>query len=174
VTPQQREDLPVLLVEVFAAGANREPGASPVPTRGGYSWAVGDRGCFRPVDRLDDFVGPLDHVEGVEADPRLGDLLAGHGRVNAAAVQADGFDRCSPLGAEGGEELLEGGLGPLFADPDDVASVVVGHDGQELAASPVGDLVDADAVEVVQAGVVDVVGDDPADDCVDRLPGAAQ
>jgi hypothetical protein len=34
---------------------------------------------------------------------------------------------------------------------------VVGHDGQELAAAPVGDLVDPDAVEVVQPGIVDVV-----------------
>src|SRR5262249_30218494 len=38
--------------------------------------------------------------------------------------------------------------------------VVVGDDGQEPAAAPVGDLVDADAVQLVQPGVVDVLGHD--------------
>jgi hypothetical protein len=49
---------------------------------------------------------------------------------------------------------------------------VVGDDGQELAAALVRDFVHADAVRMVEAGVVDVVGDDPGDDRVDRFPGA--
>jgi hypothetical protein len=47
-------------------------------------------------------------------------------------------------------------------------------DGQVLLAAFVRDLIDADAVEAVQAVVVDVVDHDPNDDCIDRLSGAAQ
>jgi hypothetical protein len=96
-------------------------------------------------------------VERVEADPRLRYLLSGDGQVDAAAVEADRLDRGGALRAEGGEELFEGGFGALFSDPDDVAGVVVGDDRQELVATLVGNLVDANAVEAVQAGVVDVV-----------------
>jgi hypothetical protein len=69
---------------------------------------------------------------------------------------------------------LERGFGALLRDPDDVAGVVVGHDGQEPVTALVGDLVDPDAVQVVQAGVVDVVDHDRGDDRVDGFPGAAQ
>ncbi|WP_433304073.1 hypothetical protein ACQP2F_13855 [Actinoplanes sp. CA-030573] len=51
---------------------------------------------------------------------------------------------------------------------------MVGHDGQEFVAALVGDLVHADAVEMVESGVADVVGHDPGDDSVDRFPPAAQ
>jgi len=51
---------------------------------------------------------------------------------------------------------------------------VVGDHGQVAVALAVGDLVDADLVEAVQAGVVDVGGDHPDHDRGDRLPGAAQ
>jgi hypothetical protein len=43
-----------------------------------------------------------------------GDLLAGHGQIDAAVVEADRFDRGGPPGAKDSEERLEGGLGALL------------------------------------------------------------
>jgi hypothetical protein len=51
---------------------------------------------------------------------------------------------------------------------------VVGHHGQVSVALAVGDLVDADAVQALQAGVVEVGGDHPHRDSSHRFPGAAQ
>jgi hypothetical protein len=66
------------------------------------------------------------------------------------------------------------GFGAFFADPDDVAGVVVGDDGQELMVAFVRDLVDADALVAVEPGVVDVVDHDAGDDRVGRFPGASR
>jgi len=51
---------------------------------------------------------------------------------------------------------------------------VIGHDGQETVSLSVGDLVDADAVEVLQAGVVDGLGHYVDDDLGHRLPADPQ
>src|ERR1700761_7810083 len=98
MAPEQGQDLAVVVLEVFAAGADGEAGAAPVPAVG-HAWAGGHGGCFGAVDRFDDFVGPLDDVEGVEADSCLWDLFAGDGQVDAAAVEADRFDRGGPVGS---------------------------------------------------------------------------
>jgi hypothetical protein len=64
--------------------------------------------------------------------------------------------------AEAVEEALQGGAGHALTGPDDRAvTVVVGHHGQVSVALAVGDLVDADAVQALQAGVVEVGGDHP-------------
>ena len=55
-------------------------------------------------------------MERIEADGGVRDLLAGDGQVDAAAVQADRLDSGGTVGSQGGEELLEGGFGALFAD----------------------------------------------------------
>ncbi len=139
----------LLIVETFLAGPDDEPSAAPVTA----AWHAGDDGDvrrFSAVDGFDDFVGPLDDVERVEADSGVRDLLAGDRLVDAAAVQADRFDVGGAVWAEGGEELFERGLRTLFADPDDVAAVVVGDDREELASAFVGDFFHADPVEVVQ------------------------
>ena len=107
---------------------------------------------------------------GVETDPGLRNLFARYRQVDAAAVEADRLDRGGTVWTERCEELLESRFGSLSTDPDDVAGVVVGDDGQELTAAFVGDFVDADAVELVEAGVFDVVGHDSGDDRVDRFP----
>jgi hypothetical protein len=79
------------------------------------------------------------------------------------------------VGAEGVEEALQGGAGHALTGPDDRAvAVVVGDHGQVAVALAVGDLVDADAVQAFQAGVVEVGGDHPHRDGRDRLEGAAQ
>ena len=49
-------------------------------------------------------------------------------------------------------------------------TVVVGDHGQVPVALAVGHLVDPDPVDLLQAGVVELVGHDPAHDARDRLP----
>ena len=62
-----------------------------------------------------------------------------------------------------------------LAGPDDRAvTVVVGDHGQVAVALAVGHLVDPDAVDPVEPGVVEQVGDDVGDDAGDGLPRAAQ
>jgi hypothetical protein len=78
VSAEQAEDLAVLVVEVLPAGADGESGAVPFAAFG-HAGPGGHGGCFGPVDRFDDFVGPLDHMEGVEADPGLWDLFTSDG-----------------------------------------------------------------------------------------------
>jgi hypothetical protein len=117
----------------------------------------------------------LDDVEGVGAHPGLwgagpGDLGVGAVQVHRRCLQPGGA-----LGAEGVEEALQGGAGHALTGPDDRAgTVVVGDHGQVAVTLAVGDLVDADAVQLVQAGVVEVGGDHPHRDGGHRLPGAAQ
>ena len=62
----------------------------------------------------------------VEAHPGAGNLFTGDGQVDAAAVEADRFDRGGAFGSEPGEERC---LGTLLAGPDNVAGAVVGDDG---------------------------------------------
>jgi hypothetical protein len=112
-------------------------------------------------------------VERVETDRGIRYLLASDGQVDAAAVHTDRFDRGRPIRAQGGKELLKGRLGTLLTDPDDVAAVVVGDDRQEFTAAFVGDLVDADPVEIIQPRIVDVINNDAADDRIDGFPRAA-
>jgi hypothetical protein len=76
---------------------------------------------------------------------------------------------------QGSEELLQGGAGLAFADPDDrTVAVVVGDHRQVAVALAVGDLIDPDPVQPVQAVIVDVRGNDPDHDRGHGLPGAAQ
>jgi hypothetical protein len=100
------------------------------------------------VDGVQGFVAPVDDVERVQADPGVRGLLAGHGQIDAARVHADRLQR-GGAGAQRGEELAERFFVALLTNPDHPPGVVVGHDGQELAAAPVGDLVHPDAVQVV-------------------------
>jgi hypothetical protein len=51
--------------------------------------------------------------------------------------------------------------------------VMVGYNGQVAVAFAVGDLIDPDPIQVLQAAGVDVLGDDPAHDPSDGLPACA-
>ena len=51
---------------------------------------------------------------------------------------------------------------------------MVGDDGQVLVVTAVGDLVDTEMEQVVEALIVQVIGDDAGDDVVDRSPRAPQ
>jgi hypothetical protein len=102
-------------------------------------------------------------MKRVEADGGLRDAFAGHRQVDAAAVQADRLHVSGAGWADGVEGPGEAGLGAVLADPHHVAGVVVGDDREVAVAAPVGDLVHPDAVQPVEADVVDVRGDHPRD-----------
>ena len=71
-------------------------------------------------------------------------------------------------------ELLEGARLLAFAGPDHRAgTVVVGDHGQVAVALAVTHLVHPDPVDLIEAGVVELVGHHPFQNG-DRLPGAAQ
>jgi hypothetical protein len=79
------------------------------------------------------------------------------------------------VGAEGVEEAFQGGAGHALPGPDDRAvAVVVGDHGQVAVTLTVGDLIDPDAVQALQAGIVQVLSHHAHRDGGHRLPGAAQ
>src|SRR5215211_5815324 len=112
-------------------------------------------------------------VEGIEADLGVRDRLADGALVLAAHVDRDGPDRVPPV-AELGEERLQGGAVAAGCAPHDRAGGVVGDARQVALAAAVGDLVDADRDEAVEAPLVEVVGHHALDDAPDRVPGDAQ
>src|SRR6266542_1749707 len=76
----------------------------------------------------------------------------------------------SELVEEGTHRLLRSPL----PDPDRVAGVVVSDDGEVLVALEVAHLVDADAVQPLKAGAVELPRHHPLDDVADRGPGDAE
>src|SRR5207237_284980 len=106
------------------------------------------------VGRFEGVAGPCDDVERVEADRGVGELGEGGFAVDAGHVHAHGPDAGAAVFAEQIVEGGEGGAAAALADPQDAAGVVVGDRGEERAALAVGDLVDADAGEAVEAVVV--------------------
>jgi hypothetical protein len=109
-------------------------------------------------------------VEGVKADLGVGDGVADGALVLAAHVDRDRADRVL-AGPELGEELGQGGAVAAGPAPHDRARPVVGHAGQVAVMAAVGDLVDADTDEAVEAALVEHVGDHASHDPPDRVPG---
>ena len=71
------------------------------------------------------------------------------------------------------EEAAQRLFGAALGDPHDITGVVIGDDRQILVAAPTGDLVDTKVEQIIEAGLVEMVGDDIADDTVDGFPRAA-
>src|SRR6201999_145209 len=75
------------------------------------------------------------------------------------------------------ELIVEGVYGlaaPPGADPDDLASVMVGDHSQVTMTAFIGDVVNADPIKPIQAGVIETLGHNPFDDSVDGGPGTTQ
>jgi hypothetical protein len=109
-------------------------------------------------------------VERVKAQLGVGDRLADRALVLAAHVDRDRPDRVAAV-AELGEELGQRGAVAARTAPHDHAAGVVG-DAREVAVSAaIGDLVDADANEAVEATLVKVIGGNASHDPPDRVPG---
>src|SRR6266568_9486366 len=79
---------------------------------------------------------------------RLQDIWRAH-------VHAHGLELLGAL-AELVEEGADRGLRAPLADPDGVAGLVIGDDGEVPVALPVAHLVDADAAQPLEAGAVEL------------------
>jgi hypothetical protein len=98
-------------------------------------------------------------VEGVKAHARFGNPGLGADRLLIAGrhVDRDRLDRRLLLVCELVEECLQGGGVAARRGPHDPAGLVVGDAGEEAMVGLVGDLVDAEHHEPVEAVGVEVV-----------------
>ena len=136
-------------------------------------------------------IGELNDVIWVDADHRLGRVLASGGGIPVAHVQADrsklsgaladgwlsallasriGGERreCGDLGVELFEEAIGGLLARAVGSPHDLAAKMVGHEGEVVVLALPADLVDPDVEEAVQTGGIELVVTDALDDPPDR------
>jgi hypothetical protein len=115
-------------------------------------------------------VGELHDVERIDALGDVGDRLGRGLGVGASQVDRHrpkpGLSLVAELVVERREGLC---VVALLGPHHSTVAVVVGDHGEIAMAPTIGDLVDADAIEIVQAGIVDLVGDHAHDDVGDRL-----
>ena len=113
-------------------------------------------------------------MKRVHALAGLGGTGVGGLLVGAPHVQADRLKVPAASLAELGVEALQGlGVLALGGPHHRSVPVVVGHHCEVAVALAVGDLVDADAQQPVEAGLVQLVGHDGYDDPGHRLPADA-
>ena len=112
-------------------------------------------------------------MERVEADLRVGEVLANRFLIAARHVDRDRADRALALAEQIEEGLQRGGVAARCA-PHDRPSPVVDDRGQVALAAAVADLVDADRDQTAQAPLVEVVFDDALDDPPDGVPADPQ
>jgi hypothetical protein len=112
-------------------------------------------------------------VEGVKADLGLRHGLANGALVLAAHVDRDRADRCLAV-TELGEELGQSGAVAARSAPHNRPGPVVGHAGQVAVMAAIADLVDADADQVLEPALVEVLGDHARDDPPDGVPADPQ
>jgi len=123
---------------------------------------------FVAPDLVDGALPKPDDVEGIEADLGVGDVGADRFLIAAGHVDRDRPDRAPAVA-----ELIEEGLQRLGVAarraPHDGASLVI-YDRCEVAlAAAIGDLVDADRDEAVEAALVELVGDHALDNPPDGV-----
>ena len=124
------------------------------------------------IDRL---VGEGDEMEGVHALTNVGRLHGGRVLEGAAHIEADGFEFRHPLGPQLVEERHERfGVLALVGPDDPTLAVVIGHDGQIAMSLPIGDLVDPEAGQSLEATVVEHVTHHVDNDLGNGLPAHAQ
>jgi hypothetical protein len=100
------------------------------------------------------------------------DLIGGGLGVGLPQVEGDRLDLGLPLGAELGVEGSQGLGVPALGGPHHrPATVVVGHHGEVAVPLAVGNLVDADPVELIEPPLVEVLGHHPDHGPGHRLPG---
>jgi hypothetical protein len=86
-------------------------------------------------------------------------------------VGGDGGKLGCAVGAQFGEEPVQGGGVLALGAPGDLAAAMIGDQREVAVALAPGDLVNADLEQFVQAAVVEPVDHDPLADRPDRLPG---
>lgn len=127
-----------------------------------------------PKHRVEGLGGPLDHVEGVEADLGVRCVFLGRGDIGTATVHGDRFQPAGPLRSQLGIEGGQGRLRVSLADPHHIAGVMIGNHGQIGMTAPIGDLVHPDPVEIIQPGIGQILIDDAGDDLIDHGPRTPQ
>jgi hypothetical protein len=153
-------------------------------------WSPEARSSFQYPRRTSSsaLVGELNHVIRIDADHRLGRVVAGGGGVPVAHVQRDRPElggaltderlRVVCVGRRGrcdlGVEFFEEPIGCLLAGavgaPHDLPALVVSHEREVVVLALPADLVDPDVVEAVQAVGIELVVADTLDDPPDRVP----
>jgi len=117
--------------------------------------------------------GELDHVERVDADGRLGGVawLGDRLQEGGAHVGGDGGQPGRTVGAEVGEEPVQGGGVGALGAPHDLAGAVVGDQRQVAVALAPGDLVDAGLEQLLEPVRVEPAGGHPLADHPNGPPG---
>jgi hypothetical protein len=100
-----------------------------------------------PSHRIHGLIEVLLNVEPIEDDLVLcvGDPLSADGAVGLPHVHGDGLNLAGHAGGQAGEEALEGFLGAIGADPQDLGGVEVADHDDIVMALEHGHLVNADA-----------------------------
>jgi hypothetical protein len=124
---------------------------------------------FVAADLVDRALGKAHDVERVERDLGRRNGVADRLLIAARHVDRDRPDRVLAV-AELVEELGKGGAIAARSAPHDRARAVVDDAGQVAVMAAIGDLVDADTDQALQAGLVEMVGDHTLDDPPDRVP----
>ncbi len=125
------------------------------------------------ADPVDCALRKPDDVEGIEGDLGLRDRVTDRLLITARHVDRDGLDRVAAL-AELIEERLQGGGVAARGAPHDRPGLVVDDARQVAVVATIGDLVDADRHEALQASLIQVVGHDALYDLPDGVPGDPQ
>jgi len=123
---------------------------------------------FVAADLVDGALSEMHHLERIKADLGLRDGVADRFGVAAAHVDRDRPDR-GLAGTELVEEALQGGGVAACRAPHDRPSFMVDDACEVALAAAVADLVDTDSDEALQAGLVEMVGDDAGDDLSDGV-----
>lgn len=125
------------------------------------------------ADLIDGALREPDHVEGVKADLGLRCVLADRLLIAAAHVDRDRPDRLLALAELVEEALQRLGVAALCA-PHDRAGLMIDDRRQVALAAAIGDLVAADRDQSAETPLVELIGDDAADDLPDRAPADPQ
>jgi len=124
-----------------------------------------------PADGVERVAGELDHVERVDAHGGLRGACGDRLQEGGSHVGGDGGQLGGTVGAEVGEEPVQGGGVLALRAPDHAPGAVVGDQGEVAVALAPGDLVHADLEQLVEAARVQFVGHHPLTDRPHRLPG---
>ncbi|HEY0002488.1 MAG TPA: hypothetical protein VGB74_18695 [Actinoplanes sp.] len=113
-------------------------------------------------------------MERVETDRGVRDMSDGGFAINRGHVHADRLQSGPAVLTQGAQELAEHVLGAALTDEQHPPGVVISDHGQKLTAFAVGDLINSDPEDPVQPVNVEMLGDQPAHQRINGLPGRGQ
>src|SRR3990172_9414745 len=118
------------------------------------------------ADLIDGAIEGFDDMEAVDDEGSIGAVVADGAQVSFAHVAAGPADVTLLIGSEGlGEEAIDGVAALTFTDPDDARPVQIIDEGGVLMTFGIGDLIDAEGLQVTDA----VPLPDPRDGAVQQV-----